>query len=230
MGELHTTFMKMLIKLIAIGLVLAVCSADFDDTPVPEEMISEEVDSTPEDSLVETSDTAQAGWSGKRAKMALNKLKNRAKKIRRVMKKLKKAHGKGWGRLKKFGKKLAKKVKGGWGRFKKKTVMSIKKKKGWGKKGWGFLKKKIAKAIKKTKKKASGWGKAMRKYNRWGELTESKFGSFKKHFERVRKKHVERVHKKRRMARARAHRARKARARARALAHCERRLRAAHLR
>merc|ERR1712144_64872 len=41
MGE-HTTFMKMLIKLIAIGLVLAVCSADFDDTPVSEEMISEE--------------------------------------------------------------------------------------------------------------------------------------------------------------------------------------------
>merc|ERR1712025_204518 len=41
MGE-HTTFMKMLIKLIAIGLVLAVCSADFDDTPVSEDMISEE--------------------------------------------------------------------------------------------------------------------------------------------------------------------------------------------
>merc|ERR1712093_394979 len=165
-----------------------------------------------------------AKYAGKRAKMALNKHKNRAKKIRRVakkikkatkkyarkgwgrIKKLKKAHGKGWGRLKKFGKKLAKKVKGGWGRFKKKTVKSIKKKKGWGKKGWGSLKKKIAKAIKKTKKKASGWGKAMRKYNRWGELTESKFGSFKKHFERVRKKHVERVHKIR-------HRASRARAR-----------------
>merc|ERR1711939_497307 len=42
MGNSHTTFMKMLIKLIAIGLVLAVCSADFDDTPVSEEMISEE--------------------------------------------------------------------------------------------------------------------------------------------------------------------------------------------
>merc|ERR1712057_52609 len=41
MGE-HMTLMKMLIKLIAIGLVLAVCSADFDDTPVSEEMISEE--------------------------------------------------------------------------------------------------------------------------------------------------------------------------------------------
>merc|ERR1711881_147765 len=70
MGELHTTFMKMLIKLIAIGLVLAVCSADFDDTPVSEEMILEEVDSTPEDSLVETSDTAtnKAGWWVRRRK------------------------------------------------------------------------------------------------------------------------------------------------------------------
>merc|ERR1711990_841913 len=60
--------MKMLMKLIAIGLVLAVCSAAFDDTPVSEEMISEEVDSTPEDSLVETSDTAtnKASWWGRR--------------------------------------------------------------------------------------------------------------------------------------------------------------------
>merc|ERR1711937_1120574 len=57
MGGPHD-IMKMCMKLIAIGLILAVCSADLYDTPVPEEMISEEVDSAPEDSLVETSGTA----------------------------------------------------------------------------------------------------------------------------------------------------------------------------
>merc|ERR1712010_302726 len=67
MGIPHN-IMQMFMKLIAIGLLLAVCSADFDDTPVPEEMISEEVDSTPEDSLVETSDTAtnKASFWGRR--------------------------------------------------------------------------------------------------------------------------------------------------------------------
>merc|ERR1711959_79232 len=75
--------MQMFMKLIAIGLLLAVCSADFDDTPVSEEMILEEVDSTPEDSLVETSDTAtnKAGWWVRRRKPNLyRQIKNFSRK------------------------------------------------------------------------------------------------------------------------------------------------------
>merc|ERR1711959_869232 len=191
--QLHTTAMKqsLIIILVAVAAI-SLATQDFDEdvTPVPEDEVS---------ASASTSELTEFSLQRGRRVHPAHKKKRLAselvhKRVERVHKHVKK---KAWKKYNRWGELTESK----FGHFKKDHSGIHARARDFERVHKKYVKraKKAAKRLKKHRKSRYRRGKNgrlyRRKHTRWGELTESKFGLFKKHFERVHKKYFKRANK-----------------------------------